>query len=68
MSDGVNTPLLNSTMLAVRAWLHIVSIQRLFTFPVQVGATLFGGRGGRERGRLGGREEGRKGGREEGSE
>ena len=33
-------------MLAVRAWLHIVSIQRLFTSPVQVGATLFGGREG----------------------
>ena len=64
MADGVNTPLSNSTVLAVRAWLHIVSIQRLFTFPVQVGATLFGGR---EEGNLreGGREEGnpREGGR-----
>ena len=47
-------------MLAVRTWLHIVSLQRLFTFPVQVGATLFRGRmeeGGRE-GRREGRREG----------
>ena len=65
LADGVNTPLPNTTMLAVRAWLHIVSIQGLFIFPVQVGATLFGGREGREEG---GREGGREGRREGGSE
>ena len=41
-----------SMLLAVRAWLHIGSIQRLFTFPVNWSNTIWReGEGGREGGR-----------------
>ena len=54
-------------LLAVRAWLHIVSIRRLFIFPVHWSKTIWR-EGGREREGGEDEREGGEGGRREGGE